>query len=114
MTASSSGLRELDIQLIQNALRQFPRVTEAILYGSRAKGNYHPGSDIDLTLKGDQLSHSDLLDIEQSLDDLLLPYKIDLSLLGQIDNPELLKHIERVGQLFYRNTDGSSQAARQP
>jgi len=112
MTGTSTGLRELDIQLIHNVLRQYPKVTEAILYGSRAKGNYRPGSDIDLTLRGDQLSHSDLLDIEQSLDDLLLPYKIDLSLLRQIDNPELIKHIERVGQSFYRNTAGSSQAAR--
>ncbi|WP_404397788.1 nucleotidyltransferase domain-containing protein [Stutzerimonas chloritidismutans] len=111
MNVTSSGLRVLDIQLIHNALRQYPRVTEAILYGSRAKGNYRPGSDIDLTLRGDQLSHNDLLDIEQSLDDLLLPYKIDLSLLDQIDNPELLKHIERVGQSFYLNTAGSRQVA---
>lgn len=111
MTVTSSGLRELDIQLIHNVLRQYSKITEAILYGSRAKGNYRPGSDIDLTLKGDQLSHSDLLDIEQSLDDLLLPYKIDLSLLDQIDNPELLKHIGRVGQSFYRNTAGIRQAA---
>lgn len=76
MTGTSTGLRGLDIQLIHNVLRQYPKVTEAILYGSRANGNYRPGSDIDLTLRGDQLSHSDLLDIEQSLDDLLLPYKM--------------------------------------
>lgn len=51
---------------------RFPGIEQAVLYGSRAKGNYRPGSDIDLTLKGD-LSHRDLLNIELALDDLLLP-----------------------------------------
>jgi predicted nucleotidyltransferase len=105
MMLENTGLTQDDVQSIQEALRLFSKVSEAVLYGSRAKGNYRPGSDIDLTLRGDDLSHQDLLDIELALDDLLLPYKIDLSLHHQLDNPQLIDHIARVGKLLYKRTN---------
>jgi uncharacterized protein len=40
---------------------------------------------------------TELLKIENEIDDLLLPYKVDLSLFHQIDNPSLIEHIQRVG-----------------
>ncbi len=67
---------------------------------SRALGTFRPGSDIDLTLKG-SLSHRDLLALESELDELMLPYKIDLSLFHQIDNARLVQHIEQVGRVLY-------------
>ena len=87
---------------IRQTLAQYPQIEQAILYGSRAKGNYKPGSDIDLTLKGAQLDMGLLGDIEQSLDDLLLPYEIDLSLYAQLNHAELTAHIDRVGQVIYQ------------
>ena len=95
------GLPADALQAIREVLAAPPGVTAAILYGSRALGRERPGSDIDLTLQGDSLQHRDLLDIELALDDLLLPWKIDLSLLAHIDNPALLEHIHRVGQKLY-------------
>ena len=71
-------------------------VEQAILYGSRAKGNYKEGSDIDLTVKGN-LTFDDLVKMSVNLDDLNLPWKIDLSLYTQIENKDLLDHIDRVG-----------------
>lgn len=88
-----------------------PGVDRVLIYGSRAKGNHRPGSDIDLGLEGAGLSHTDLLRIDAALDDLNLPYKIDLSLLRQIDNPELLDHIRRVGIVFYDKAPTPSQPA---
>ncbi|MDH5298814.1 MAG: nucleotidyltransferase domain-containing protein [Desulfobulbaceae bacterium] len=81
-----------------------PEVEEAILYGSRAKGNERPGSDIDLTLNGPNLNLQVINRISRELDDLLLPYTIDLSVFRQISNSDLLDHIERVGQVFYRKS----------
>ena len=46
------GLKESVIQQISAILARHPQVNQAILYGSRAKGNYKHGSDIDLTLRG--------------------------------------------------------------
>ena len=73
------------------------------MYGSRAKGNYTAGSDIDITLKGEELDLEQLNKINIDLDDLLLPYTFDLSILHQIANPDLIEHIERVGKVFYKH-----------
>jgi predicted nucleotidyltransferase len=96
------GLKETTIQKICTILAAYPQVEQAILYGSRAKGNYKNGSDIDLTLSGNaDLTMKVFYHILNDLDDLLLPYTIDLSLLKDISNPDLLGHIQRVGQTFY-------------
>jgi predicted nucleotidyltransferase len=102
MMLENTGLSRDDVTSVQQTLRRFQESAKLILYGSRAKGNYRPGSDIDLTLIGSELSHQDLLDIELALDDLPLPHKFDLSLHHQVDNPQLIDHINRVGKLFYK------------
>ena len=105
------GLKESTIARINGVFAGYPAVERAILYGSRAKGNFRHGSDIDLTLEGDGIDADQLSRIILELDDLLLPYTIDLSLKRQIDNPDLLAHIERVGVVFYeRGTDGEGNS----
>jgi len=76
------GLSAATLARICATLARFPQVEQGVLYGSRAKGNFKPGSDIDLTLRGDGLTLSLLGDIDAALDDLLLPYEIDLSIYG--------------------------------
>lgn len=98
------GLRPEQREGICRVLHRFPQVEEAIIYGSRALGNYRPGSDIDLTLRG-QIKLSVLNQISLALDDLLLPFDIDLSVLNEIENPQLREHIQRVGKLFYAKPD---------
>jgi len=99
---SSIGLSPETIKKIQQVFARYPEIDRVCLYGSRAKGNYREGSDIDLTVMGDSLTNSQLLRIENTLDELLLPYKIDLSLFRQIENGDLADHIQRVGIDFYR------------
>ena len=94
------GLSDSVIEEIRGVFSRFPQVKKVILYGSRAKGNYKRGSDIDLTLAGEELDLKILGQIEDRLDDLMLPYSLDLSLLNRIDNQELLEHIARVGIEF--------------
>lgn len=72
-----------------------------MLYGSRAKGNYRNGSDIDLVLMGVDLNRRQLAAIESQLDDLLLPYSLDIALFQEINNADLVDHINRVGIVFY-------------
>lgn len=95
------GLTKQAIDKINSVFCQFPSISKVLIYGSRAKGNFKPTSDIDLTLIGQALTTTDLLKIENALDDLLLPYKIDLSLMSHIKQPDILDHINRVGQTFY-------------
>lgn len=96
------GLSENSIKAIHAVLAQNPNVETAVLYGSRAKGNYREGSDIDLALTGDELDLSQMLRIAAMLDDLMIPYKVDVALLHQINNVELKDHIRRRGVVFYQ------------
>lgn len=98
--SSSFGLTQETIEKIKSVLKKYPAIKKCLIYGSRAKGNFKPGSDIDLTLEAPAMNLSELLKLESEIDDLLLPYKVDLSLKHQIDNKDLLAHIERVGQEF--------------
>jgi len=81
---------------------------KVILYGSRAKGNFKMGSDIDIVLLAPDLNLTELFLIENQLDDLLLPWKIDLSLFHQITNPDLTEHISRVGIVLYERGNSLS------
>lgn len=95
------GLPERTIEKIRAVLTRYPEVDRAVLYGSRAKGSYKPGSDIDLTLYGSGLTSQRCATIAEGLDDLLLPYTIDLSVFSELKHPELEAHIQRVGVVFY-------------
>lgn len=95
------GLAPETITRIHSVLAAHPRIERAILYGSRAKGNYRDGSDIDLCMVGETITLAEQLKIESELDDLLLPYKIDLSRFHALDNLALVDHIRRVGVVFY-------------
>lgn len=97
----SYGLKSDVIESIRNIFQNHPEVEKVILYGSRAKGNFKPASDIDLTFVGPSLDQTILNKISWKLDDLLLPYTFDLSIYDQISNSDLLAHIQRVGILFY-------------
>lgn len=97
----SSGLSSETIRKLIHVFNRYPEIDKILLYGSRAKGNFHHGSDIDLTIMGEGVSPSQLLQIENELDDLLIPYKIDISLFRQITNQDLIDHIKRVGITFF-------------
>ncbi len=95
------GLTETVIKQIKGIFSRYSQVKQAILYGSRAKGNYKKGSDIDFTLKGEDLDLSVINKIRRELDDLLTPYTFDISIFHQISNSDLIEHINRVGVVFY-------------
>jgi len=95
------GLQKEDVSAIVNEIKNYSQIQKVIIYGSRANGKYKPGSDIDLTLFGNKLNYSTLLDFSIALDELFLPYKFDVSVFSFISNPDLINHILKVGQVFY-------------
>lgn len=97
-----SGLPAQTLAKLIEVFCVHPALNRVVLFGSRAKGNHRAGSDIDLALIGDELSVDDLFRIETGIDELLLPYQVDLVLAHQIDNADLAAHIERVGVEIYR------------
>lgn len=100
------GLPQSAIEKICAVLSRYPQVEQAILYGSRAKGNYKTGSDIDLTLRGSaDLTLDTVYRILNDMDELFLPYTIDLSIFDDISDPEVIDHIQRVGIEFYKKDE---------
>jgi predicted nucleotidyltransferase len=106
------GLSEQTLATVRAILADYPEIEQAILYGSRAKGTYSKGSDIDLTLIGDRLDHRLLAKIAGRLEDSPIPYQVDLSLRSDIDNPNLLAHIDRVGVEIYRRDQVSLSGSK--
>ena len=91
------GLPDADSAAVLTLLKQQQGIEQVLLYGSRAMGRNHSGSDVDLCLVAPSLQLEDLLLLGALIDDLLLPWRFDLQLQHRIDHPNLLAQIERVG-----------------
>ena len=100
------GLSDTTIEKICSVLSRHSSVEKAVLYGSRAKGTFKPGSDIDLSLHGPMITLNEVGDIDSELDDLLLPYTFDLLIFDALNHVNLREHIERVGKIFYERGQG--------
>ena len=105
------GLTDSEQEMIRDVLRRHDEVTEARIFGSRAKGNSQPNSDIDLALWGN-ISLSALAAIAGELDELPLPYTFDVQAYETIRHQPLREHIDRVGQSFYARSHEPAFAKR--
>lgn len=95
------GLDDKVIEDIQKVFQDNWKVDAVVLFGSRAKGNYRERSDIDLAVKGRNITFDDILSLSSKLDDLNLPYEIDLINYSSIKDEDVIEHIDRVGIVFY-------------
>jgi len=96
------GLSEADCHYIKKAISHYPEIEQAIIFGSRAKGNFKTGSDIDIALKGEHITEDTIFKLSDELEEQLpLPYFFDLILYKNITNTELIQHIDRVGKEIY-------------
>ena len=103
------GLPEHLVEQIKTTLALFPEIQLATLYGSRALGRHRPGSDIDLSLSGSALNGMILARLDAALDELLLPWRFDLSIRSDLQSQDLIDHIERVGVPFYQRPTQDGQ-----
>lgn len=98
----ASGLQERDQELIVNATRSFPEIDQLILFGSRAKGDYKPGSDIDLAIKGRGVTYDIVVQLSGRLnEETPLPYFFDVVNYADITETKLVDHIDRIGITLY-------------
>ena len=95
------GLLEPDLDHILSILTENRKIQEVILFGSRAKGNNSPGSDIDIAIRGAGLKLDDIIEAKIAFDELSLPYTLDLVIYDQIKDSALVEHINRVGILLF-------------
>ncbi len=95
------GLKRSTLNKLCSVFQRHDAIESVVLYGSRAKGTYKVGSDIDLTINGRLLPFLELMQIEGQIDDLYLPYMVDLSQYEKLTNSDLIEHIDRIGVNIY-------------
>lgn len=98
------GLKDKEIEAIVEVFNAFPALEKVVLFGSRARHTYRNGSDIDFAVYGSGLDHKSIREIEENLDELLLPYKMDVLLYKEINSNALKNRIDEEGVIFYERT----------
>lgn len=93
----NTGLTEQQLAILDKACAHYPEIESYVIFGSRAKGNYKSGSDIDIALKGAGVTHRTLAALHSDLEDTTLPYFVDIVAYNYISNTALKEHIDRVG-----------------
>lgn len=94
-----TGLTQTDIDRITAAIKQFPEIDDAVVFGSRAKGSYKKASDVDLAIKGRAVTPEIIQRLNFLLnEELPLPYFFDVVHYESLENRQLVEHIDRVGK----------------
>lgn len=96
------GLSDAVIEELQGVFRRHANIEKVLIFGSRSKGNYRAGSDIDLAVIGKDLDYNQLLDVLCEIEDLELLYSVDLLDYQKKKGTPIGDHIDRVGQVFYQ------------
>lgn len=100
---SHYGLTETSERVLIEAFSQYPQIKEVLIFGSRAKGNYKKGSDVDLAIRGEQCTPALALTLSSIInEELLVPYMVDVIDYESLTHQALKEHIDRVGKVFYR------------
>lgn len=109
----TTGIIDKNFAEIQSVFSSFPEVEKAVLFGSRAKGNFNSGSDIDISVFGPELNFERMLEISIAMDRLDLMEHVDLVHYERIKEPDLKNHINRVGiTIFERNHPNPSNIGK--
>ena len=96
------GIAEKSYHLLLDTFSKYPEVEQVVLFGSRAKGNYKKGSDIDLAIKGKKSQSTTALNISAIINEQLpIPYHVDVINYDSLKHVELKDHIDRVGVVFF-------------
>lgn len=98
------GLYPNSYKQLLSIFQKYENIEKVIIYGSRAKGNYREGSDIDFTLIGN-LNYDDILKLKHEFEESTIPYLIDISIFSDLQSESLIDHINRVGKIFYNRSE---------
>lgn len=96
------GLSQNDIAYIIEVIQDFTEVEKAMIFGSRAMGNYKKGSDVDIALIGDKVNFSIVAAIKDKLqEESPMPYLFDIVDFTHSDSDVLKQHIKQYGIEIY-------------
>ncbi len=103
------GLTARDMTTIFDVLGNYPEIKTVVVFGSRAKGTYSSGSDIDLAIMDGGIDETVQIRLNEDFSESCLPYFVDLIFYADLDNVDLKGHIDRVGIPFCINSSGANR-----
>lgn len=103
------GLKARDSATIFHIFEKYPEVSLVHIFGSRAKGNFHFGSDIDLAIMNEGVSFETVNNLKNDFEESALPYMVDLVNFNTLKHEDFINHIKRVGVEFYRKKNRNRQ-----
>jgi len=96
------GIYDNSFSEIIKELHKYPPIEKAVIFGSRAMGNYKKGSDIDIAVFGENFTYEMLAKLYSELnEELPIPYFIDVLHFETTENEEIKKHILSEGKIIY-------------
>lgn len=98
------GLSDKNLHELHAILASIPHIEQAVIYGSRARGDFKPGSDVDLTLLGPDLTFHDLALLDDKLYYSYIPFFFDTNAFARLSNPALVDNIRREGKVIYNRS----------
>lgn len=100
------GLREQDLRYIIDTIQRFPEIRQAAIFGSRAKGNYKAGSDVDIAIWGETVTFDTVSRLRGQLEEESpMPYFFDIVDYTHLNHDDLRQHIDRVGKIIFSRED---------
>ena len=95
------GLAQKTVEQLKDLFKKHPEISQVRIYGSRARGDYRRGSDIDLAFVLE--SKKDILSkLSWDLNELPTPYLFDIVDYKDLNNHHLKREIDRQGKLLYQ------------
>jgi len=91
-------------QLLEKTLKieNLSEIEKTVVFGSRAKGNYNKGSDVDLAIFGKGINRETIVKLSKKLNsNSFLPYFFDVLQYETINNNDLKEHIDRIGKIIF-------------
>jgi predicted nucleotidyltransferase len=96
------GLAESDLIYIINIIKNYTEIQKAVIFGSRARGDNKPGSDIDIAIYGDKIDFQTVSSLHGSLEEEgPVPYFFDIVDYTHLLNKEMKEQIDRQGTVIF-------------
>jgi len=97
------GISDQSFEIFLNTISDCKDIDYAVIFGSRAIGNFKRGSDIDIAIYGEKLQRDTVINLSAKLNEgTPIPYYIDVVDPRYLENQDLIDHINRVGIVFYK------------
>jgi len=92
------GLEELLLDKIVSIIGRNEKIKRIVIFGSRARGDFKPASDIDIALYASgSLTSEELNSIRSQIDEIDCIYKFDIVDVNRLEKKAMVENIKNEG-----------------